>query len=214
MSGYWEIDAAVSPVPVLTDCGEELLVRVQIIDLDNADPSAVAFIDLPSTEARRVALEILAAADDADWQTDQNGCPQGTMTVPIRTTAAPPAPAIPARAQALATRLAKLFETDQEIVVRLNDAHHLLDRFNDRLRSDPTADRLVIHEQIRRAFCAHQHAAEQRRQLAVDVGELSQQLTDTLTGAGRTREQARAANVHQLAAGTWQPAGNEQGGKQ
>ena len=214
MSGYWEIDAAVSPVAVLTDCGEELLVRVQITDFENADPAAVAFIDLPSPEARRIALEILAAAEDADWQTRSKRLPAGgTMTAPIRTTAAPPAPAIPARAQALAARLAKLFETDQEIVVALNDAHHLLDRFNDQLRFDPAADLLVIHEQIRRAFCAHQHAAEQRRQLAVDVGELSQQLTDTLTGAGRTREQARAASVHQLAAGTWQPASNKQGGK-
>jgi hypothetical protein len=76
VSGYWEIQAAVSPVAILLDDCEELLVRVQISDLDTADLSAVAFIDLPSTEARRIALEILAAADDADWQTEQNGCPQ------------------------------------------------------------------------------------------------------------------------------------------
>jgi hypothetical protein len=74
VSSYWEIQAAVSPASVLVDGCEELLVRVQISDLDNADPSAVAFIDLPCTEARRIALEILAAADDADWQTDQDGC--------------------------------------------------------------------------------------------------------------------------------------------
>ena len=53
-----------------------LLVRVQIVDLDNADPVAHAFIDLRSTCARRLAFEILAAADDADWQTQQDGCPQ------------------------------------------------------------------------------------------------------------------------------------------
>ncbi len=76
MSGYWEIEAAVSPARVLVDGSAQLLVRVQISDLDNADPSAAAFIDLPSTEARRIALEILAAADDADWQTEQGGCPQ------------------------------------------------------------------------------------------------------------------------------------------
>lgn len=76
MSGYWEIQAAVSPVSVLVDGSAQLLVRVQISDLDNADLSAAAFIDLPSTEARRIALEILAAADDTDWQTEQNGCPQ------------------------------------------------------------------------------------------------------------------------------------------
>ena len=76
MSGYWEIQAAVSPVGILIDGTEERLVRVQISDLDDADPSAVAFIDLPCPEARRIALEILAAADDADWQTEQNGRPQ------------------------------------------------------------------------------------------------------------------------------------------
>lgn len=78
MSGYWEIDAAVSPASVFVDGTAQVLVRVQIVDLDNADPSAAAFIDLPSTEARRIALEILAAADDADWQTEQNGCPEPT----------------------------------------------------------------------------------------------------------------------------------------
>lgn len=76
MSGYWEIEAAVSPISILVDGIEELLVRVQIVDVDDADPSAVAFIDLPSTEARRIASGILAAADDADWQTEQNGCPR------------------------------------------------------------------------------------------------------------------------------------------
>lgn len=118
----------------------------------------------------------------------------------------PPAAAVPARARALAARLAGLFETDQEIVARLNDAHHLLAGANERLWSDPAATPLVVHEQIRRAFYAYQSAAEERRQLAVDVGELSQQLTDALTSAGYSRQQARAANVHELAADTWQAA--------
>jgi hypothetical protein len=78
VSGSWEIEASVSPASVLIDGSEELLVRVQIIDLDSPDPSATAFIDLRSTHARRIALEILAAADDADWQTEQNGCPEPT----------------------------------------------------------------------------------------------------------------------------------------
>jgi hypothetical protein len=51
-------------------------VRVAIAGHDNADPTAAAFIDLPCTCARRVALEILAAAEDADWQSEQDGCPQ------------------------------------------------------------------------------------------------------------------------------------------
>jgi hypothetical protein len=75
VSGFCEIEAAVSPARVLIDGSAQLLVRVQIVDHDNGDPAAGAFIDLPSTEARRIALEILAAADDADWQTEQDGCP-------------------------------------------------------------------------------------------------------------------------------------------
>lgn len=128
------------------------------------------------------------------------------MSPPIRTPAPmAPAPAVPARARALASRLAGLFKTDQEIVLRLNDAHHRLAAANDRLWTEPVVDPVRIHEQIRRAFWAHQHASEERRQLAVDVGELSQQLADALTAAGHPPEHARSANVHELAAGTWQP---------
>ena len=76
MSGYWQVEAAVSPARVLIDGSEELLVRVQIVDLDSVDGARDAFIDLRSTCARRIELEILAAADDADWQTEQNGCSQ------------------------------------------------------------------------------------------------------------------------------------------
>jgi hypothetical protein len=77
VSGLWEIEAFVSPGrEILVEGSEQLLVRVQIVDLDSPDPEAHAFIDLRSTCARRIALEILAAADDADWQTEQNGCPE------------------------------------------------------------------------------------------------------------------------------------------
>jgi hypothetical protein len=121
------------------------------------------------------------------------------------TTSAASAPAVPARARALAARLAGLFETDHEIVARLSGAQHLLVGANDRLRSDPAADPLRVHQQIDRAFCVYRQACEQRRQLAVDVGELSAWLTDALTAAGYHPEHARSANVHQLAAGAWQP---------
>jgi len=56
--------------------------------------------------------------------------------------------------------------------------------------------------QIHRAFCHYQSACEERRQLAFDVGELSQQLTQTLCAAGWSADQARNANVHQLAGTT------------
>ena len=123
------------------------------------------------------------------------------MSIPAPAPTAPPAPGVPARARALAARLARLFAADQEIVARLNGAHHLLARSNDRLRSEPAADPLRLHQQIDRAFWIYQQTSEQRRQLAVDIGELSQQLTDTLTTAGYSPQQARSANVHELAAG-------------
>jgi hypothetical protein len=56
-----------------------------------------------------------------------------------------------------------------------------------------------IHWQIHRALCAYQAASEQRRQLAVDVGELSQQFTDALRAVGWSALEAQKANVHQLA---------------
>jgi hypothetical protein len=121
----------------------------------------------------------------------------------------PTAPMVPARARALAARLGALFERDSEIVGAINDAHHLLAGANDRLRTDPAADPLRVHQQVHRAFCAYQQASEQRRQLAVDVGELSWQLTDALTAAGYHPEHARSANVHELAAGTWQMTDEE-----
>ena len=56
-----------------------------------------------------------------------------------------------------------------------------------------------IHSAIHRSFCAYQWACEERRQLAVDVGELSQQLTEVLCAAGFSADDARNADVHKLA---------------
>jgi hypothetical protein len=57
------------------------------------------------------------------------------------------------------------------------------------------------HWAIHRAFCDYQSAYEERRRLAVDVGELSQELTQALTAVGWSVEAARNADVHELAAG-------------
>lgn len=111
----------------------------------------------------------------------------------------PPAPAVPTRARALAARLAALFGRDSEIVGALNGAHDLLAGANDRLWSDPAADPLRVHQQIHRGFCAYQRASEERRQLAAEVGEAIRQFVDALVSAGWTEDQARNANVHQLA---------------
>ena len=110
--------------------------------------------------------------------------------------------AVPAHARQLAAHLSALFDRDLEIVKRLNDAQHHLADANQQLdaRASPDMLRLPdLHWQIQRAFCAYQDAAEQRRQLAINVGEIAQQLTDALTTAGWTAQQARRANVHQLA---------------
>jgi hypothetical protein len=56
-----------------------------------------------------------------------------------------------------------------------------------------------VHWAIHRAFCQYQFACEERRQLAVEVGELSQQLTEALCAAGWSVDDARDADVHQLA---------------
>lgn len=55
------------------------------------------------------------------------------------------------------------------------------------------------HWKIHRAFCAYQHACEQRRQLAIEVGEFAQQLTQALCATGWNAHEARHANLHQLA---------------
>ena len=59
----------------------------------------------------------------------------------------------------------------------------------------PAADPLADPSRV----LPYQDAAEQRRQLAVEVGEHSQQLIDALCAAGWSAQQARQANVHQLA---------------
>ncbi|MHB8695426.1 MAG: hypothetical protein ACYDHH_29725 [Solirubrobacteraceae bacterium] len=56
-----------------------------------------------------------------------------------------------------------------------------------------------VHWTIHRAFCRYKYACEERRQLAVEVGELSHQLTDTLRAAGWSALEARQTNVHELA---------------
>jgi hypothetical protein len=57
------------------------------------------------------------------------------------------------------------------------------------------------HWLIRRAFHDYQGACEERRQLAVEVGELSAQLTAALCAVGWSADDARDADVHELAGG-------------
>lgn len=128
-------------------------------------------------------------------------CAHTPQTAPVLSTKA----AAPEDTRTLAARLLALFEQDQQIVVVLNDAHHRLASANDRLFTESMLDPLGVHHEVHSAFCAYQHASERRRQLALNVGELSQQLTDQLSACGYSRKQARCVNVEELAAGTWQP---------
>ena len=55
------------------------------------------------------------------------------------------------------------------------------------------------HWAIHRAFCDYQSAAEERRQLAVDVGELAGRLSAALCACGWSADEARGADVDELA---------------
>jgi hypothetical protein len=65
--------------------------------------------------------------------------------------------------------------------------------------ADPLAAVQQIHWQIHHAQVDYQAASEERRQLAAAVGELTRELVDVLTAVGWTEDQARKANVDQLA---------------
>jgi hypothetical protein len=116
--------------------------------------------------------------------------------------------AVPVHARDLAARLSVLFEQDRGIVARLSGAQRRLRLANDRLSSAATALAALgeIHWQIHHAFCEYQSACEERRQLAVDVGELATQLTDALCAAGFSEQDARRVDVHQLAQSRAWPA--------
>ncbi len=136
--------------------------------------------------------------------------------------------AVPGAARALAAELQRQFGRDAELAKQLNDAHRRLSQANDRLwwgihpdglaaiyeehpvafaenRSevlgapDPLASVQRVHWSIHSAFLAYQTAAEERRQLAADIGDAIRRLVDALTAAGWTEEQARNANVHHIA---------------
>jgi hypothetical protein len=64
---------------------------------------------------------------------------------------------------------------------------------------DPRAAIRRVHWQIHRGFSAYQIAAEERRQLAAEIGELIRQLVDALVAVGWSEEQARDTNVRELA---------------
>ncbi len=56
-----------------------------------------------------------------------------------------------------------------------------------------------VHWTIHRAFCEYQQLGEDRRHLAAEIGELIAAFVSSLVAAGWSEEQARTADVHQLA---------------
>jgi hypothetical protein len=148
-------------------------------------------------------------------------------------------PTVSPGARDLAARLSSLFDADQAIAIRLNDAQRRLNDANDRLWSGLHPDALgrmydgaataghsqiatlaepqpsaggaapqqtallgalqETHWTIHRSFCAYQSACEERRQLAAEIGETIGQFVDALASTGWSEEQARNANVHELA---------------
>jgi len=81
MSGYrFEIEASTEPARErLVGGGAQLLVRVRLFDLGVDDPQPDAYTDLRPRDACHLALELLAAAEDAEWQTEQAGCWEQTQ---------------------------------------------------------------------------------------------------------------------------------------
>jgi len=67
--------------------------------------------------------------------------------------------------------------------------------------SDPLGAIQEVYWEIHRAFIAYQHAAEDRRMLATDIGELIRELVAELQTVGWTEQEARDANVGELAQG-------------
>ncbi len=64
---------------------------------------------------------------------------------------------------------------------------------------DPLRAVQQVHWSIHKAFTSYQSAAERRRQLAAEIGELAGDLITTLLGAGWSEHDAREACVHDLA---------------
>lgn len=75
MNGFrWEIEASAGPDREgLIGGGAQMLVRVRLFDGGVADPQPDAFTNLRPADARWLARELLAAAEDAEQHSRQAG---------------------------------------------------------------------------------------------------------------------------------------------
>jgi hypothetical protein len=117
----------------------------------------------------------------------------GAMSAARRVGSAGPSQC-PAFARELAGRLSVLFERDVEIARRLNDPARRL-----RAASESETALQQAPWMVDRPFHDYQFASEERRQLAAEIGEVIRRFVDVLVAAGWSEEQARAANVYELA---------------
>ncbi len=208
MSGYWEIEAAVSPARILVDGSAQLLVRVQI--------------SISTTPTRRLPRSSICAPRRPGGSRWRSWPPPMTPTGrPSRAAARRRHDERPdprntgggSHARASDRRPAR-----RPVRGRPGDRRRAgrrpppARRANDRLRPIPSWIRSASTGRSIVLFCAYQQASEQRRQLAVDVGELSQQLTER-SHRRLHHQQARSTNVHELAAGSWQPTEEEKENK-
>ena len=103
--------------------------------------------------------------------------------------------------RALAGVLVGLFERDRALARELNLAQGRLLEANDRRRATPA--RKVVSEDVRQAFVEYSTTAEQRRQVAGQVGEATARLVDAMRAAGYSEAQARNADVWALRLGVY-----------
>lgn len=73
----------------------------------------------------------------------------------------------------------------------------------------PIAALQEVADTIRSAFIDYQDRGDDRRILAMDVGEANVRLIAALSAAGFTEQEARSADVHALADGRYAPAREE-----
>ena len=138
-----------------------------------------------------------------------------------------------AEVRVLADVLGALFEHDRQLAIELNGAQERLLGAADLLRvgvsvraarellgsagpdqglvaafeSGSPAAVEAVGDSVRRAFVEYQRGAEERRQLAADVGEATVRLVDALIAAGFSEAQARTADVRALRDGVYRQAG-------
>ena len=65
---------------------------------------------------------------------------------------------------------------------------------------DPLQAIQHVHWQIHQAHCDHEQVAEDRRHVAVDIGEVIRTVVDELVAVGWSEREAHSANVHELPA--------------